>query len=59
MHVRPDGTVRRVEVIRSTGYRVLDQAVIRALIQWRFRPGLYKIVTTPVTFAANLPEPKT
>lgn len=58
MHVRKDGTVKRVEIIQSTGHRILDQAVITALRQWRFRPGSLDVITTPVKFTMVVP-PKT
>ena len=51
MHVRPDGTVSRVEVVHSTGHRILDRAVIRAFSQWRFRPGTVDKVALPISFS--------
>lgn len=33
------GMVRRVEVVRSSGYAVLDSAAIAAVKQWRFSPA--------------------
>src|SRR5947209_1745569 len=41
MHLRPDGTVARVEIRKSIGYRILDKAAVAALSQWRFRPGVF------------------
>ena len=51
MHVRQDGTVSRVEVVRSTGHGILDRAVIRAFNQWRFRPGSVDKVALPISFS--------
>ena len=51
--VRPDGTVSRVEVLRSTGHRELDDCVIAAFSKWRFRPGTMSEVRTPVNFTGN------
>jgi TonB family protein len=48
MHVRRDGSVSRVEVVRSTGHMILDHAVVRALRQWRFKPGVFTALATPV-----------
>jgi len=59
MHLRKDGTVKRVEIIQSTGHRILDQAVITGLRQWRFRPGSLDVVTTPVKFTMVVPRRQT
>jgi TonB family protein len=48
--IRANGTVRSVEVRKSTGHPVLDQAATVALQQWRFRPGSVKEVRVPLTF---------
>lgn len=50
MHVRPDGTVSRVDVVQSTGQKVLDDATVAALIKWRFEPGKTKKVRMPITY---------
>src|SRR5262249_47328194 len=53
-HVRPDGTVASVEVLRSTGHQVLDQAAITALQQWRFQPGkIENPINIPIGFRMN------
>ena len=36
---RPTGHVTSVTVHKSTGYKLLDDAAIKAFTQWRFRPG--------------------
>ncbi|MGH8102760.1 MAG: energy transducer TonB [Chthoniobacterales bacterium] len=51
MHVRQNGTVSRVEVVRSTGHLILDREVVRAFSQWRFRPGSVDKVASPVAFS--------
>jgi TonB family protein len=38
-HVRPDGSVSSVEVIQSTGHKILDDATVEAFSRWRFKPG--------------------
>jgi protein TonB len=35
--VRSDGTVERVDVLESSGRRMLDRAAVEALLRWRFR----------------------
>jgi TonB family protein len=57
-HVRPDGTVSRVDVFRSTGHRVLDTAVVAAFSKWRFKPGTMSEIRTPVNFTGNYTPPR-
>src|SRR5438034_7237844 len=38
VHIRADGSVARVEVLKSIGHTILDQAAIAAFRHWRFRP---------------------
>lgn len=47
----PDGTVLTVSLLQRTGRPLLDQAAIRTLMRWRCKPGVYKQVCVPVTFA--------
>lgn len=39
VHVGADGTVRGVDVARSSGHPPLDQAARRAVARWRYRPA--------------------
>jgi TonB family protein len=48
--IRSDGTVASVDVLRSTGHKMLDQAAITAFRQWRFHPGDMKLVKIPIDF---------
>jgi TonB family protein len=50
--VTPQGKVRRVIVLHSTGHSVLDDSVIRAALQWRAKPGRPKEVDFPIIFVA-------
>jgi len=36
LHIRPNGTVERVETVTSIGHPLLDRAAITAFRQWRF-----------------------
>jgi outer membrane biosynthesis protein TonB len=38
---------------------ILDHAVVRALRQWRFKPGVFTAVATPVAFTMGVLKPKT
>ena len=51
--LRPDGTVSSVEIRKSTGYNVLDQAAIAALRQWRFKVSGIHFVNVPITFKTS------
>jgi protein TonB len=51
--IRSDGTVASVDVRRSTGHQMLDQAAITAFRQWRFQPADMKLVNIPITFWMN------
>jgi TonB family protein len=48
--IRSDGTVASVDVLRSTGHPMLDQAAISAFRQWRFQSGDMKAVKIPMGF---------
>lgn len=52
MHVDvKSGYVQSVEVTQSTGYKMLDEAVVDAFGRWRFEPGKARPrVKCPVTF---------
>jgi TonB family protein len=53
LYVRPDGTVSHVEVAKSTGQALLDQASIEAFSRWRFKPVTVKKVRIPITYTGN------
>lgn len=38
LHVRADGSVERVETVKTIGHASLDRAAIAAFRVWRFRP---------------------
>jgi TonB family protein len=53
-NIRADGTVASVDVLRSTGHQMLDQAAITAFRQWRFQLGdKLKLVRIPINFWMN------
>jgi TonB family protein len=49
-HIRRDGTVSGVDVLRSTGHKILDDATVAALSKWRFEPGTRSEVRIPFTY---------
>jgi protein TonB len=48
--IRPDGSVLRVDVLRTTGHRILDDATVAALSKWRFAPGTPTYIRVPVGY---------
>jgi len=54
LRVRPDGTVKRVDMVQSTGYQTVDLASMDAFYKWRFVPGSADNVTIPITYKVDL-----
>jgi TonB family protein len=54
-YLRPDRTVAKVVVIKSAGYRVLDDYAIAVFREWRFSkaPPTVNKVRIPLTFNAK------
>ena len=50
LHIRSNGTVERVETLKSIGYPVLDRAAITAFRQWRFDPPRFRIWRVPIRY---------
>lgn len=51
------GAVRRVTLIKSTGFGTLDDSALSAFYHWRWKPGKWKEIIMGVTFkmpTANL-----
>lgn len=60
VHVRADGTVERVETLKSIGDALLDQAAINAFRQWRFRHHEKDwVLRIPITYTYGRHHPKT
>jgi TonB family protein len=57
LHVKPDGTVSRVQIEDSTGAPLLDQTAIATYSKWRFKSGRVKAVRVPVSFTM-MPYPQ-
>jgi TonB family protein len=53
LHVRFDGTVRDVEMVRSTGHAILDDAALEAFRRWQFEPGAPPKVKVPFRFVMD------
>ena len=55
VNVDAAGRVTRVAVVKSTGYRVLDEALVNGVRTWRARPGKAREIDFPLTV---LPPPR-
>jgi TonB family protein len=47
---RRTGVVRSARMLRSTGFRLLDDAAVSAFLKARFRPGTSSPVKVPINF---------
>jgi TonB family protein len=57
LHIRLDGTVERVETLKSIGHRSLDHAAITAFREWRFRPHRAGwILRVPIRYVDGPPQ---
>jgi TonB family protein len=45
-----NGEVDEVKIVKSCGFRVLNEFAAKALLQWRFQPGTRGPVEVPVEF---------
>lgn len=53
MFLRPDGTVKTVNIERSTGHPLIDAETKRTLLTYRFKPGTRQTQVFPVTFVSH------
>jgi TonB family protein len=45
-----NGEVDEVKIVKSCGYKILNELAAKALLQWRFQPGTRGPVEVPVEF---------
>jgi TonB family protein len=50
LHIRADGSIARVEVLKSIGHAILDQAAVAAFREWRFRSHSISVVRAPIRY---------
>jgi TonB family protein len=55
-YIRPDGSVSRVTIERSTGHAILDKSSIEAFSQWRFAPDSVKKCRIPIRYIGDYPK---
>jgi TonB family protein len=53
LQVNKSGTPTAVAIVKSSGSAVLDQAARSAFLKWRFKPGVFRSVRVPVSWAVN------
>jgi len=44
------GNVTSVQLLKSTGHKILDNSALEAFRQWRFKPGSVRKVRIPINF---------
>jgi TonB family protein len=54
IHIKPDGSVASVSMLRSTGHKILDQSAIHGFLGWRFRPHSLSVVRVPIQYRMSL-----
>ena len=50
IHIKPDGMVASVNMLKSTGHKILDEAAIHSFLGWRFRPHSINVVRVPIQY---------
>jgi TonB family protein len=50
------GSVSKVAMVQSTGVTALDNSAMKALRQWQWKPGKWKEIDVPITFAMSPPS---
>jgi TonB family protein len=53
MFLRPDGTVKTVNIYKSTGSPLIDSETKRTLLTYRFKAGTIRTQVFPVTFVPH------
>ena len=53
MFLRPDGTVKTVNIHKSTGSSLIDAETKQTLLTYRFKPGTIRTQVFPVTFVPH------
>ena len=53
LSVEKDGTVKSVKVVKSIGYPELDDAAVRCLRQWLFKPNAVTQVKIPMSYTMS------
>ena len=57
LHIdRETGIVTSVEIAKTIGYKILDDAAVRAFSRWRFKPGKYTKVKVPIRYTMDHSE---
>ncbi len=47
------GQVQSIQIKKTTGHKILDEACLNALIEWRFKPHTVSKVWLPITFSMS------
>jgi len=52
------GSVVKVTMIKSTGFRALDNSAVDSFRRWRWKPGTWKEIDLPITFRLAWSRPR-
>ena len=50
LRIKKDGRVGEIVITKSTGEPLLDRAAMRALIRYRYKPGVLRKVYEPLAY---------
>ncbi len=50
LRFQPDGRMKQVVALKSTGHAEIDQECIRTFMRWRCLPGVYVTAYLPISF---------
>ncbi len=53
LRIKKDGGVSGIVITKSIGQKILDVAAMRALIQYRFKPGVFQKVYEPIVYTVT------
>jgi TonB family protein len=50
LNVAKTGVVINAQILKSTGYKILDESAVETLKRWRFQRGSPQQITVPMSF---------
>jgi len=53
LNVEKTGVVINAQILKSTGYKILDESAVETLKRWRFQAGTAQQIKIPITFVSG------